>query len=524
MCLDPDPRVGIHSINEQSRRIVFNGTAIKHQMAKYSQCAMNRKRKVDSKTQNYGLELPDFLLRAKKVQALKRSAVSSLRPPAVQGRPEMGQKPTSEVNALRHGRRYPRLSDNYNDGDKKNEKYRKIDDWAPQLIEEFTLETERDNGIYHVKVSLFQRASNSEYSGELYVDRHYKPNEVNGKTCRFVLGSQVHANRYIQEFKEIFTEEGRKSVKITHEIPGQKPIITCTGTLLHQQIQARHAAQAAAAVAAAAAAQAKRQISMIPVTPSTLPRTLIASPVALQNGIPESPKHPVILTSLPTVTPLRETFVVPPIVTPVRDNFISPPLITPIRETFIVPPIVTPVRDNFVVQTVLPLRDEFTIKTTPATLTQQDKQPAIETKLLIMQPTTLGDTVNRTNLHQQLQQRQQRQFQQIQPQLSPQLQQQLQNNNNNNNNNENNSTIRQILRQPPAPMNQSTYHQPTTMYVNNTTDIGQPMTLYTFTDLQQNVQVCLKIEFKILILRFSNISSICSFLLAMHLSQHHHWY
>lgn len=502
MCLDPDPRVGIHSINEQSRRIVFNGTAIKRQMAKYSQCAMNRKRKVDSKTQNYGLELPDFLLRAKKVQALKRTAVTALRPPEVQGKPEMGQKPTSEVNALRHGRRYPRLSDNYNDGDKKNEKYRKIDDWAPQLIEEFTLETERDNGIYHVKVSLFQRASNSEYSGELYVDRHYKPNEVNGKTCRFVLGSQVHANRYIQEFKEIFTEEGRKSVKITHEIPGQKPIITCTGTLLHQQIQARHAAQAAAAAAAAAAAQAKRQITMIPVIPPTLPRTLIASPIAIQNGIPESPKT-VILNALPTVspvrdnfivpppvTPVRDTFVIPPVVTPLRDNFVVPPVVTPVRDNFVVPPPVTPVRDNFVVQTVLP---EFTIKATPltttqtpATLIQQDNKPPTETKLLIMQPTQIGDTVTRANLHQQLQQRQQRQFQQIQPQLSPQLQQQLQANNSNN---ENNSTIRQILRQPPAPMNQSTYHQPTTMYVNNATDIGQPMTLYTFTDLQQNVQV-----------------------------------
>lgn len=495
MCLDPDPRVGIHSINEQSRRIVFNGTAIKRQMARFSQCAMNRKRKVDSKTQNYGLELPDFLLRAKKVQALKRSAMTALRPPEVQGNSEMGQKPTNEVNALRHGRKYPKLSDNYNDGEKKNEKYRKIDDWAPQLIEEFTLETERDNGIYHVKVSLFQRASNSEYSGELYVDRHYKPNEVNGKTCRFVLGSQVHANRYIQEFKEIFTEEGRKSVKITHEIPGQKPIITCTGALLHQQIQARHAAQVAAA---AAVAQVKRQITMIPVTP----RTLFAPPVAIQNGIPESPKT-VVLNALPTVSPVRDnfivptpvtsvrdTFVVPPVVAPIRDNFIVPSVVTAVRDNFVVPPPVTPVRDNFVVQTVLP---EFSIKATtitptqtPAILTKQDSKPATETKLLIMQQTQLSDTVTRANLHQQLQQRQQRQFQQIQPQLSPQLQQQLQANNSNN---ENNSTIRQILRQPPAPMNQSTYHQPTTMYVNNATDIGQPMTLYTFTDLQQNVQV-----------------------------------
>ena len=34
--------------------------------------------------------------------------------------------------------------------------------------------------------------------------------------------------RYLNQFKEIFTEEGRRAVKITTQRPGQPPIVTCT--------------------------------------------------------------------------------------------------------------------------------------------------------------------------------------------------------------------------------------------------------------------------------------------------------
>lgn len=48
------------------------------------------------------------------------------------------------------------------------------------------------------------------------------------------------ANHYYQQFKEIFTEEGRKNVKIKHIIPGQAPRIACTPgmTRAHQQVRA----------------------------------------------------------------------------------------------------------------------------------------------------------------------------------------------------------------------------------------------------------------------------------------------
>ena len=55
----------------------------------------------------------------------------------------------------------------------------------------------------------------------------------------------MQANRYIQQFTEIFTEEGRKSVRITHVVPGQPTRVTCTTSMrdrnarLAQQLQAQ---------------------------------------------------------------------------------------------------------------------------------------------------------------------------------------------------------------------------------------------------------------------------------------------
>lgn len=46
--------------------------------------------------------------------------------------------------------------------------------------------------------------------------------------CRFSLGTQWHAKKYIDQFCEIFTEEGRKLVTITHIVPGKPLTVTNT--------------------------------------------------------------------------------------------------------------------------------------------------------------------------------------------------------------------------------------------------------------------------------------------------------
>jgi len=49
------------------------------------------------------------------------------------------------------------------------------------------------------------------------------------------LGSRIHVNRYIQQFTEIFTEEGRKSVKITHQVQGHPPRVMYTHSMREKE-------------------------------------------------------------------------------------------------------------------------------------------------------------------------------------------------------------------------------------------------------------------------------------------------
>ena len=46
----------------------------------------------------------------------------------------------------------------------------------------------------------------------------FQDEERKGSTCRFPLGTKTDALKYINQFTEIFTEEGRKSVEITHKV------------------------------------------------------------------------------------------------------------------------------------------------------------------------------------------------------------------------------------------------------------------------------------------------------------------
>lgn len=76
--------------------------------------------------------------------------------------------------------------------------------------------------------------------------------------CRFILGTRVHANRYIQQFTEIFTEEGRKSVRITHVVPGQQHHVSYTPGM-----RERNAAQAKKSIQPASVAVHGKQATSI---------------------------------------------------------------------------------------------------------------------------------------------------------------------------------------------------------------------------------------------------------------------
>ena len=71
-------------------------------------------------------------------------------------------------------------------------------------------------------------------------------------TLRFLLGTRTNALRYINQFTEIFTEEGRKNVKITHRVPNQQPRVTFTAGMRATMTAAAQAAQASESPASAA--------------------------------------------------------------------------------------------------------------------------------------------------------------------------------------------------------------------------------------------------------------------------------
>ncbi|XP_013175456.1 PREDICTED: transcription factor SPT20 homolog [Papilio xuthus] len=234
LCLDPRPAVGLLAARLHAAPRLFNTPRIRRQARRFSQVAVNRKRKLDQFTHYHGLELLELIhrQRAKNRQTVPLTRLTSKypkKPPEVFKPiepPKMDPVPLilpSEATApLRLARAY--------------ERPRPTSDCQPQLVEEYILETEKTSphasaGFFHIKLSILQRPSDQEFLGELYVDRDHVEGERNGSACRFTLGSRLQANKYIQQFTEIFTEEGRKSVRIKHIVPGQLPRVSFTGSM-----------------------------------------------------------------------------------------------------------------------------------------------------------------------------------------------------------------------------------------------------------------------------------------------------
>lgn len=223
LCLDPNNSLSKLTSSINHNRQLLNTHRLRRTARKFSQVTVNRKRKLDQFTYRPGLELYDFVTRlrnkpktvgpsnakvTKKLQdEIKPIVVPNLDVPIL--------SPPSQPVVIKEFKAYKRP--------------RETSDCLPQLIEEYVLETdmpskEKDRPrVYHIKLSILQRPSNSEYLGELYLDRDHKKGERNGVACRFSLGSRAHATRYIQQFTEIFTEGGRKSVRNYKEkiAPGQ---------------------------------------------------------------------------------------------------------------------------------------------------------------------------------------------------------------------------------------------------------------------------------------------------------------
>lgn len=237
LCLDPDPVVSIMAKKADVAQKKLSSLATRRAMKKHSQVGINRKRKLEQCSAPKEVALLDFIqklsnkrTKGSPSEALQRhqtmakqklrsqssseSAWSSASPDLFPSPPLLD--PPQATKVLEFARPMVKRTE--------------VTDMTPHVVEEYILETaERGSQrVYHTRLTIFQRLANDEYLGELYVERDYREHDNKGSTCRFVLGTRPHALRYINQFTEIFTEEGRKSVKITHKVPNQAPRVSCT--------------------------------------------------------------------------------------------------------------------------------------------------------------------------------------------------------------------------------------------------------------------------------------------------------
>lgn len=234
LCLDPDPVVSVLARKSCVNQQKFATASVRRTLKKFSQVGANRKRKLDqcssaacdleifdfiqNVNKNYKKVTPQEVLQKHQAAVRSNARLASLKASdiAASGGSSNGIASVNSVlpqpgEVANYARQLPKRGD--------------TNDMTPHIVEEYILETaERGTTrIYHTRLTIYQRLANDEYLGELYVERDFRENDNKGSTCRFALGTRTHALRYINQFTEIFTEEGRKSVKITHKIPNKPP-------------------------------------------------------------------------------------------------------------------------------------------------------------------------------------------------------------------------------------------------------------------------------------------------------------
>ena len=139
------------------------------QARKFSQVTVNRKRKLEQLGQSEGLTIQDLMQKLRSKNRIPQT-ISTVCPAPILINPPL-PPPNTEIDVMKYAKAY--------------EQPRESKDCSPQLVEEYILETERGQGrIYHIKLTILQRPSDSEYLGELYVDIDFREGEKKGSSCR----------------------------------------------------------------------------------------------------------------------------------------------------------------------------------------------------------------------------------------------------------------------------------------------------------------------------------------------------
>lgn len=196
ICLDPSPAIGIAAINATTERAPFATDGVRKNARRFLQVTKNRNNKLEKKTHHHQTALASHLSLERR--GLRRDAIRAMHAPELTAHSQFDGIENVNVRAVQPipgSRGF---------------------DWQPKNTERLTFETDRDNCQYRVRVELFERATSCEVTGQLTLERQ-KVGQSSGRMCPFKLASPLAARRYVKEFMGIFTEEGRKFVKITHE-------------------------------------------------------------------------------------------------------------------------------------------------------------------------------------------------------------------------------------------------------------------------------------------------------------------
>ncbi|XP_074650481.1 uncharacterized protein LOC141905506 isoform X2 [Tubulanus polymorphus] len=239
LCLDPSPSVGLINNRIQYEKNKLNIRQLKRSVKKYSQMAVNRKRKMSKSCAPKHLRLHDFI--TKKKDKVKSHLPVDLKVGKSNKR-DHGRCRQMTVDMWKQTAVTLSTPDNIdvNKYAKQMDKPKLTADNIPVVVEEFILETDPSHGskISYKRLIILQRPSDEFYLGELYVDKEAAENRNKSAACRFSLGPRANVDKYIHQFQEISTEEGRRPVKITHLVSGKQPEVSFTHSL--QQVMSSH--------------------------------------------------------------------------------------------------------------------------------------------------------------------------------------------------------------------------------------------------------------------------------------------
>ncbi|XP_013072746.1 transcription factor SPT20 homolog isoform X1 [Biomphalaria glabrata] len=202
LCLDPSPAVMFVENALQFEEKLFNDPALKRCIKPCTQSAVNRKRKLAQAPAPKGMQLYDFITKRKEKNKNAASNAQSKKL-AIDGfkhKPQLQLAAPESIDV----KKFVKLSNPpTSDG--------------MIFVEEHTME--RDPTLERhmmAKITIYQPQLGDNYIGEFYLDHDYTQGRTGeeGRKCRFVIGSRQCVDRYLQQFKDLFTEEGKLQVKI----------------------------------------------------------------------------------------------------------------------------------------------------------------------------------------------------------------------------------------------------------------------------------------------------------------------